>query len=281
MKLLVTGSRGQLATDLIRSALAAGDEVIGLSRAELDITDQDAVRAAITTNQPDVVVNCAAWTAVDACEDDPNKADRINGTAVESLGQVAQAVGAHLVQISTDYVFDGTKSTPYLEDDPTNPRSAYGRSKLLGETAALAADASVIRTSWVCSAHGGNMVATILRLAKEHPTLRFVSDQRGHPTFTSDLATAIRSLSADRVPGILHVTNAGAVSWFEFAQEVLRTTGQDPDRIEPIRTSELLPSRPAARPANSVLSNQAFADLGYKPLRNFRKALAEVVQAYV
>jgi dTDP-4-dehydrorhamnose reductase len=185
------------------------------------------------------------------------------------------------VQISTDYVFDGEKVGPYVEDDPTNPQSVYGHSKLAGERAAHDVSGAVVRTSWVCSAHGGNMVATIMRLAKEHPVMRFVSDQRGHPTFTTDLAAAVRQIGRDRFSGTLHVTNAGPVSWFEFAQAVLRAAGEDPSRVEPILTADLLPARPAQRPTNSVLSNQAYTDLGYEPLRDFRDPLGEVIGTYL
>ena len=281
MKFLVTGANGQLATDLIRLCLKGGDEVVGLSRNQLDITDRDAVRAAIIGISPEVVVNCAAWTAVDACEGDPERAHLINGAAVGILGQTASEHGSHLVQISTDYVFDGEKTGPYVEDDPTNPQSVYGHSKLAGEVAAHEVSGAVIRTSWVCSSYGGNMVATVLRLANEHPVMRFVSDQRGHPTFTSDLAAAVRQIGRDRLTGTLHVTNSEPVSWFEFAQAVLVAAGEDPARVEPILTRDLLPARPAKRPTNSVLSNRVYEDLGYKPLRDFREPLAEVIDAYV
>lgn len=203
----------------------------------------------------------------------------MNGHAVGFLANAARTSGAHLVQVSTDYVFDGTKSGEYDERDETNPQSVYGRSKLAGEIAA-SADATVVRTSWVCSAHGGNMVATILRLAATHPQLRFVSDQRGKPTFAADLAPALRQLALERHAGTLHVTNAGTVSWFEFAQAVLDASGQDPTRVSPIATVDLQPARPAPRPANSALSNDLYTSLGYAPLREFRIALGEVVRSY-
>jgi len=212
VKFLVTGAQGQLATDLIRSCNEGGDEVIGLSHADLDIANREAVRSSINSIRPDVVVNCAAWTAVDACEAGPERAELINGSAVGFIAQATNDAGAHLVQISTDYVFDGDKVDPYIESDPTNPQNVYGRSKLAGEVAAHGVPGTVLRTSWVCSAHGGNMVATILRLSKEHPVMRFVSDQRGHPTFTTDLADAVRQISHDRFSGTLHITNAGQVS---------------------------------------------------------------------
>jgi len=174
-------------------------------------------------------------------------------------------------------VFDGTKTGAYIEEDTPNPQSVYGTSKLAGEIAAAPA-ASVVRTSWVCSTHGGNMVATILRLAQSHPQLSFVADQRGNPTFTSDLAPVLRQLAADRYQGTIHVTNTGTVSWFEFAQAVLRANGDDPERVAPITTADM--PRPAPRPANSALSNQLLSDLGYPLLPEFEETLAHVVASY-
>jgi len=188
MRVFITGAGGQLATDLVNVCSRANDEVVSLRRSELDITDGTAVATAIRDARPDVIFNCAAWTAVDDCESDSAKAELINGTAVGYLATAAEQNGAHLVQVSTDYVFDGSSPEPYHETDTTNPQSAYGRSKLIGETEALTVESAVVRTSWVCSAHGGNVVATILRLAREHEILHFVSDQRRHPTFTLDLA---------------------------------------------------------------------------------------------
>jgi dTDP-4-dehydrorhamnose reductase len=281
MRLLVTGGGGQLATDLARVAAAAGDDVAAPGRDQLDVGNRDSVLAAITSWRPDVVVNAAAWTAVDACESDPDRADLTNGLAVRWLAEGADRVGAHLVQISTDYVFDGTLDRPYHEADVTGPRSAYGRSKLLGEHEALAlgARASVVRTSWVCGVHGANMVKTILRLAGEPGTLRFVDDQVGHPTFTHDLAAALRRIAIDRVSGVVHATNHGAVSWFEFARAVLSAAGHDPSRVEPVATADLHPPRPAPRPANSVLDNRVLRAVGHPSLRDFREPLAEVVSA--
>lgn len=281
MKVLVTGAAGQLGTDVVATCTAQGDDVVAYDRASLDITNATAVQQAILKAAPEVIVNCAAWTAVDACEADPATALAVNGDAVGLLAETAGEVGARLVHVSTDYVFDGTKTSPYVEDDVPNPQSVYGTSKLAGETNALVHGATVVRTSWVNSAHGANMVETILRLAGTRPKLQFVSDQRGHPTFSADLAVALRAIAVDQVSGIMHVTNAGAVSWFEFAQAVLDVAGLDRAMVEPIATADLDPPRPAPRPANSVLSNDRYLSLGYKPLRDFRDALAEVVPAYV
>lgn len=218
MKVVVTGAGGQLGRDLVASCEVAGDEVIAFDRAALDIADAEAVSGTITPLRPDVVINCAAWTAVDACEADPERAIHTNADAVRYVRSAADAAGAHLVQISTDYVFDGRLRRPYRPDDSPNPMSVYGRSKRLGELRA-GPDATIVRTSWVCGVHGHNMVHTVLRLLATHPTLRFVDDQIGNPSFTADLAPAIRSLAAERRGGIVHLTNAtpddAGVSWFE------------------------------------------------------------------
>jgi dTDP-4-dehydrorhamnose reductase len=218
---------------------------------------------------------------VDACETNQTLAFAVNADAVGHLSAACELVGAHLVHVSTDYVFDGTLDRPYREDDATNPRSVYGKSKLAGEHAAGAA-AAVVRTSWVCGEHGDNMVKLVLRLAAD-PTraLAFVDDQRGHPTFTADLAPALRLLAADRRVGIHHVTNQGAVSWYEFVREILAASGHDPDRVEPIATADLDPPRPAPRPANSVLENAVWRAAGLPMLRDFRAPLAELVARLV
>jgi dTDP-4-dehydrorhamnose reductase len=227
------------------------------------------------------VIHCAAWTAVDDCEGDPDRAWLANALAVRWVAEGCRRTGAHLVHLSTDYVFDGTKATPYVEWDTPNPASAYGRSKLGGEGEALDAGigASVVRTSWVCGEHGANMVKTVLRLAAEPGPLRFVADQRGCPTFTADLATMIARLATERRSGTFHVTNQGPVSWYEFVREIVAAAGGDPGRVEPITTADLQPPRPAARPANSVLDNRALRLAGVPLLRDFREPLAELVRA--
>ena len=280
MNILLTGAGGQLGIDLAQLCTARGNTVTALTHAELDIADTVAVHQLVSNAKPDVVFNCAAWTAVDDCESDPERADLVNGTAVQWLASAAADVGAHLVQVSTDYVFSGSKVGPYTETDQPDPASSYGRSKLLGERNA-GVDASVVRTSWVCSAHGGNMVATIARLIGTHPTLSFVSDQLGRPTFTKDLAEALYNLGRDRIGGIVHVANHGEVSWFEFAQAVVRAAGEDPARVAPILSADLDPPRPAPRPANSVLSTAKYESLGYDPLPHFVEPLNAVISSYL
>lgn len=281
MRVLVTGAAGQLGRDVVRTWQAAGDTVLAADRSVLDVTHRDAVHEVVAEWRPDVVVNCAAWTAVDACESDPERARAANGHSVRWLAEAVDAVGARLLHISTDYVFDGTKSSPYLEGDATRPQCVYGESKLLGENEARALGdaATVVRTSWVCSAHGGNMVATVRRLLAQGSPMSFVDDQRGRPTFTADLAPALRRLALDRNAGVFHLTNDGAVSWYEFVREIVAAFGGDPAVVRPITTAELDPPRPAKRPANSVLENAAWAALGHAPLRDHRDALAELADA--
>ena len=281
MRLLVTGAAGQLGTDLVAACRGAGDEVIAVDRAGLDVCDRSAVLAAVTTLRPDAVANCAAWTAVDACEADPARAFAANGAAVRWLAEACARSGAFLVQVSTDYVFDGTLERPYHEWDATHPQSVYGVSKLAGEREALALgpQAAVVRTSWVCGANGVNMVKTIMRLAAERPALQFVADQTGHPTFTQDLALVLRRIAIDRVSGVVHATNQGAVTWCEFARDVVAAMGKDPAMVQPISTAELQPPRPAPRPANSVLDNSVLRAAGYPATRDFREPLRETVAA--
>lgn len=278
MRLLVTGHRGQLGTELMGLCAARGIEAAGVDVDTVDVTDRAAVAAAVAAARPDAVIHCAAWTAVDACEADPDKAFAANATAVRWVAEACRAAKAHLVHVSTDYVFDGTKPAPYVETDAPNPRSVYGRSKLAGEVAALEYPAAAVaRTSWVCGAAGNNMVKTVVKLARERDSLAFVSDQVGHPTFTADLAPALLRLAADRRTGLFHVTNQGAVSWYEFVREIVRLLGRDPALVRPITTAELVPPRPAPRPANSVLADVAWRAAGYPPLRDFRAPLAELL----
>ncbi len=272
---MITGANGQLGHELVRASIASGHEVVATSHQTLDITDESAVELAIRTARPDVVIHAAAWTAVDACESDPEKALLVNGTATKYVADAAHAVGAHVVYISTDYVFDGNKNSPYEEDDAPNPQSVYGSSKLAGERALGATDA-IVRIAWVCGFYGANMVKTILRLA-EQPQLKFVDDQIGNPTFADDAAAMIVRLAAEKRSGTWHVTNQGDVSWYEFAREVLIAGGFDPDKVAPIKTHELQPPRPAKRPHNSVLNNGSLKNAKIDLLPDFRIPLKRLV----
>ena len=280
MTLLVTGAAGQLGHDVARAGRSAASNVLAYDRSMLDLTRPDTVAHVIDSSRPAVVVNCAAYTAVDACETNVEQAYAVNEHGVRSLAVACAATGAHLIHISTDYVFDGRSERPYREDDHPNPQSVYGRSKRAGEIDVLDVlgdRCTVVRTSWVCGEHGSNMVKTVLRVSDPPRPLTFVDDQRGHPSFTADLAPALRQLAVDRRGGIFHLTNAGLVSWYEFVREVLQAAGRDPDMVSPISTDELQPPRPAVRPANSALDNAAWRAAGYTPLRHFREPLGELV----
>lgn len=276
MRVLITGAAGQLGCDVAEQFAGSGHEVIAARRRELDITRRDQVLGVVGSVRPDTVVNCAAYTAVDACETDVERAYEVNALAVRHLAEAARRFDAHLCHVSTDYVFSGDKAEPYHEWDQPDPRSVYGASKLAGEQEAGSA-ATVVRTSWLCGRHGSNVVGTVLRLAAEGGPLRFVDDQRGSPSFTADVAILIERLCADRRPGLYHVTNQGEVSWYELAQEVMAAAGHDPDRVAPITTADLEPPRPAPRPANSVLENRALALAGLDLLPDFRGPLRRLV----
>lgn len=281
LKVLITGAGGQLGCEISRLASSQPDlELIAASSGQLDVGDRETVLSAVEAYRPSLVIHAAAWTAVDACEADPGKAFRVNALGSRNVAEAAQRYGAHLVALSTDYVFDGTLSRPYNEWDQTNPLSVYGASKLAGEREVLAVcpGASVVRTSWVCGAFGSNMVKTILRLAAGDGPLRFVDDQFGCPTFTSDLAVAVLRLGRDRAPGIAHVTNQGATSWYQFARDVVVASGGDQDRVQAITTEQLQPPRPAPRPRNSVLDNAVLRLSGRGLLDDYHEPLNRAVK---
>lgn len=280
-RVLVTGARGQLGTEVVRRFRAGGAEVVAADRSRLDLTDPGAASLQVVgLGGFDIVVNAGAWTAVDDCEADPDRAYLVNALACRWLADACRQTGTHLVQVSTDYVFDGEKSEPYHEWDEPNPRCVYGASKLAGEREVRAhlPGAAIVRTSWVFGEHGHNVVKTVLSL-RDRDELAFVDDQRGCPTSAADLADAIWTLAEQRTPGTFHVTNQGAVSWYEFVRDVLEAAGEDPGKVRPIATAELDPPRPAPRPANSVLDNAALRLSGLPLLRHYREPLHEVVRA--
>ncbi|MGH9056503.1 MAG: dTDP-4-dehydrorhamnose reductase [Acidimicrobiales bacterium] len=280
MKILVTGAGGQLGTDVVHLAGAQDHhEVVAATRQQLDVSDRDQVLSTICTLRPGLVVHAGAWTAVDACESDPDRAWAVNALGCRHVAEAARAAGAHLVAVSTDYVFDGTAPGAYVEWDRPNPQSVYGRSKLGGEAevAAIAPGATVVRTSWVCGPHGSNMVKTVLCLAAAGGPMRFVDDQKGCPTFTRDLAGMLLRLGVARRPGLFHVTNQSATTWYGFVRDVLAAAGLDPGLVTPIATADLDPPRPAPRPANSVLDNAALRLAGVALLPDFHDPLARTV----
>ncbi|MEV4569154.1 dTDP-4-dehydrorhamnose reductase [Nonomuraea sp. NPDC049419] len=267
MRWLITGGGGMLATDVLDRAALTGEPVLALGRSELDVSDRRAVRDFVCAYRPRVVVNCAAWTAVDDAEAHPDAALRVNGRAVGWLAEACSRAGARLVHVSTDYVFDGASPLPYGEDAPAAPVNAYGRSKRAGELAALEHGHYVVRTAWLYGAAGPNFVRTMIGLAGERDTVDVVDDQRGQPTWTADLADyLVRLAQSDLPPGVYHGTSAGETTWYGLAREIFALLGRDPERVRPV-PSEAFP-RPARRPANSVLAHTR-AD----PLRHWRDAL--------
>jgi dTDP-4-dehydrorhamnose reductase len=296
MRVLITGADGQLGRDLQdclaglvpvggrRCSLLAPEgpmkglsyEVLGTDIGNMKVDDRDSVQTTFATFKPDLVLHGGAITAVDACETEIDLAYAVNGLGTRNVAEAAQSVGAHLLYVSTDYVFDGTSDRPYREWDAPNPQSVYGRSKLAGERE-CPTGSTIVRTSGVCGAHGKNMVKTALRLAEGEGNLTFVSDQHFSPTFTADLAAAIVTLGTDRRPGIFHVTNSGATTWWGFVRAVLEAVGDDPERVHPITTAEY--PLPAPRPANSVLDNMALRLSGLPPLPDWQDGLSRLVTA--
>ena len=277
---LVTGAGGQVGHRVAALLRDVGTPVVAPTHAELDVTDRDAVDALVAEHRPEVVVNAAAYTAVDAAEQDEQSADRVNHLGPRYLAEALARHGGRLVHVSTDYVFDGTANRPYEPDDPTGPRSAYGRTKLAGEQAVRAAlpdRAHVVRTAWVYGGPNPNFVDTMRRLERERETVDVVADQIGSPTWAADLAAALVELGrADLPGGVLHYVNAGQASWYDLAREVFRLAGADPSRVHPVDTAAF--PRPAPRPAWSVLSTKAWTAAGLTAPRPWQDALAASAQ---
>ncbi len=298
MRILITGADGQLGRDLLdalsgkvpvggrRCSLLAPDgplpgldhELLATDIGTMRLEDRDAVQHVVRAFRPDLVLHGGAFTAVDACESEVDLAYAVNAVGTRHVAEAAAAVDAHLLYVSTDYVYDGRSERPYREWDAPNPLSVYGASKLAGERE-CPPGSTIVRTSWVCGAHGANMVKTALRLAEGAGTLRFVDDQHGSPTFTADLAAAVVTLGTDRRPGVFHVTNVGTTTWWGFVRATLEAAGADPGRVQPISTPELDPPRPAPRPANSVLDNMALRLSGLPPLPDWEDGLVRLVNA--
>jgi dTDP-4-dehydrorhamnose reductase len=254
MRLLVTGAAGMLGRDVVAAAGDAGHEVVALARADLDIADAAAVAGMLGAVRPDAVVNCAAWTDVDGAETAEAAATAINGTGAGHVAAGASQVGARLIHVSSDYVFDGLAREPYPEDAPTAPRSAYGRSKLAGEQAVAAAapgTSAIVRSSWLFGPHGRNFVDTMRRLGAEREELAVVDDQVGCPTYPGHLAPALVTIAERGVTGVMHVAGAGHCSWLELAEATFAEIGL-PTRVRPQSTADA--GRPAPRPAFSALA---------------------------
>ena len=273
MRVFVTGWNGLLGTNLV-PLIRRTHEVDGFGVEDGEVTDPDFVRERFERFRPDAVLHLAAWTAVDACEADPDRAFRVNGEGSRVVAGEAERLGAGVIAISTDYVFDGAAQRPYREDDPTSPQSVYGKSKLEGEgEVRRLARGVVVRTAWLYGAGGRNFVDTILTAMDERGNLEVVNDQLGSPTYAADLSQALVTLLEARAQGLYHVANTGEASWFDLAREAARLTGRAPERIRPATTA-LVP-RPARRPAYSVLDcSRVAGDYGIR-LRHWREALAD------
>jgi len=276
MRTLVTGAGGQVGQAVV--AALGNREVLALAHAELDLADADRIEQVMGEALPDAVINCAALTNVDRCEEDPDAAFGANALGVRNLAVAATRVGAHVVHISTDYVFDGHGRRPYGEWDAVAPIQQYGRSKLAGEQelAWHASSWTVARTAWVYGRRGHDFVSFVLDAVDRGETPPVLDDQTSSPTYAPDLAVALVALAAARRPGVFHVTNAGAATRLELATRILTLRGLDPGRVKPVSTADL--NRPAARPTYSALDNGAFRLLGLAPLRPWFDALADYLE---
>ena len=280
MRVLVTGANGQLGSELVALYSARSeDQVLGVDLPDVDITSESSVATLFDSFSPDVVINCAAWTAVDAAEENEAGALAVNGEGPRVLARACSAAGAWLVQISTDYVFSGDATSPYAEDATPDPRSAYGRTKLAGEVAVreeLPEAHYIVRTAWLYGHQGNNFVKTMLRLEQERETIDVVDDQVGQPTYAADLAAQIVALlDARPAAGIFHATNSEQVSWHGFTQEIFRLIGADPDRVIAVTSEQFI--RPAPRPAYSVLAHSRWREVGMTQMRPWQEALAEAL----
>ena len=277
-RILVTGAGGMLGADLVPVLVSAGHDVFARPRADLDITSAADVARSFRELQPHVVVNCAAFTRVDDCESDP-RAEQVNAGGVRILAEGCLQHGADLVQVSTDFVFDGSKGSPYQEDDPTHPLSAYGRTKRHGEEQALRVPSGlVVRSSWLFGAGGWNFIEAILKQVESGKRrLTVVTDQKGKPTATPDLAEAILALIEAGAVGIYHFANRGEVTWFDFAREILELSERGDVEVAPTDSATL--NRPATRPAYSVLDSSRYERVTGRPIRHYRDGLAEYLAA--
>ncbi|MBW2039918.1 MAG: dTDP-4-dehydrorhamnose reductase [Deltaproteobacteria bacterium] len=273
-RILVLGAQGMLGHDLLE-AFGKGYEVIGLSKEELDITHKEVTRRVIMEIAPDVVINAAGYTDVDGCEKGMHKAFAINGEGAKNVAKGCWYSGTKLVHISTDYIFDGKKGSPYDEDDLPNPQNIYGESKLLGERyiERFLDDYLIIRTQWLYGRYGRNFVETILALAGERKRIEVVNDQVGSPTYTTDLSRTILTLLSKDLTGIFHVSNSGSCSWYEFALEILRLADIEGVEIIPISSGTL--NRPAKRPIYSIFNCQKLQKEAGIEMRPWRQGLQD------
>lgn len=277
MKLLVTGTKGQLGYDVCKVLSARGIEHRGVDIEDFDITNVQATHDYIAAYRPDGVIHCSAWTAVDRAEDELEKVRAVNAEGPRNIASACKEIGAKLVYISTDYVFPGTGDRFYEPDDPTGPLGAYGVTKLEGEQAvqALLERYFIVRVSWVFGKNGSNFIKTMLRLAETKSELNVVCDQIGSPTYTADLAPLLCDMVVSEKYGVYHATNEGICSWAEFAEEIFRLAGKDV-KVNPVPTSEY-PTR-AARPLNSRMSKAKLEEMGFSRLPDWHNALVRYLR---
>lgn len=279
MKILVTGVGGQLGFDVVRELRSRGQEAVGVNHQTMDITDADCVERVIRENAPDAVIHCAAYTAVDAAEDDEEQCRKVNADGTRYIAEVCKALDIKLIYISTDYVFGGQGERPWEPDDERDPQNVYGRTKYEGELAVqkLLEKYFIVRVTWTFGANGKNFVKTMLRLAENHDTLRVVDDQIGSPTYTRDLAKLLADMVETERYGIYHATNEGVCSWYEFACAIFKETGlADKVKVLPVSTAEY--GAKAARPYNSRMSNDKLAENGFERLPAWQDALARYLE---
>ena len=276
MKILITGSNGMLGHDLER-VLKDKHELVLTTSKTLDITDKNQVMEVICENKPELVINSAAYTDVDGCEENQDIAYAVNGEGVRNLALACKEVDCPLVHVSTDYIFNGKNDRPWVEDDEIGPISVYGKSKLKGEEAILEIldKYFIVRTAWLYGVNGGNFPRTMLELAESHPEITVVYDEVGSPTYTPDLACGISQLIETDYYGIYHLTNSGSCSWCEFARYIFEVAGIDVN-VVPVTASEF--ARAAPRPSYSVLENKNWIDKGFKPLRSYKEAIKEYIE---
>lgn len=279
MKVLVTGAKGQLGTDVVNELTGRGITAVGVDVEEMDITDADACRRVITQHAPDAVIHCAAYTAVDAAEDNAELCGRINGAGTRNIAEVCREIDASMMYISTDYVFNGSGETPWQPDDEREPLNAYGYSKYMGELAVeeLLTKYFTVRIAWVFGLNGNNFVKTMLRLGKERGAVGVVSDQVGSPTYTYDLARLLVDMIQTDKYGRYHATNEGICSWYEFAVEIFKQAGLTQVEVTPL-TSDQFPSK-AKRPTNSRISKDKLEENGFQRLPSWQDALGRYLKA--
>ncbi|MFF2594193.1 dTDP-4-dehydrorhamnose reductase [Priestia megaterium] len=277
-KVLITGANGQLGKELVELFTEKGFEVYGFGREKMDITNQPQVQEMISTLKPNIVLHSAAHTQVDLAESEPEQAFLINAYGTRNVAVAAEAVGAKLVYVSTDYVFDGTTNEPYNEFSPTSPLGVYGRSKLAGEQFVRDFHSKffIVRTSWVYGKHGANFVKTMLKMGEDRKEISVVADQKGCPTYTLDLANSILEFIRTEKYGIYHVSNSGSCSWYEFAKAIFDITGMDVD-VKPCSSQDF--PRPAARPKYSVLEHQAVKMNSFRQMNHWEKSLASFLSS--